>query len=440
MSQSHRLCRIVVIWAAWAITAHGEDWPQFRGADGQGHSEATDLPVRWSEQQNVIWKTPIPGLGWSSPVIEGNQIWMTAAHATEVNEQEKERRLASNTGSQPLSVCDHLSMRAVCVDRATGKLLHDIELMTKDDPDPIHTLNTFASPTPVIEGGRLYCHFGANGTACLDTTSGEVLWTNQELAINHENGAGSTPIVWGEHLIFHCDGSDVQYVVALDKQNGNVAWKTPRSGKMNDNPQLKKAYGTPLVIEVNGRPQLISPGADWLYAYDPDSGKELWKLNYGVLGFSIVPRPVAGHGMIYMCTSFMRSQLLGIGFDEGGQAKIVWRYDKQAPQQPSPLLVGDEIYIVSDKTGIAACLDAHTGEEIWRERLGGNFSASPLYADGKIYFFNREGETYVIQPGRTFKLLAENKLDGAMMASAPAVDHALYLRTDKALYRIEKRN
>ena len=416
----------------------GADWPQWRGPDGEGHAVAKNLPVTWSETQNVAWKTLLPGKGWSSPVIEGNEIWLTTAVESPLSDEDKKKLLAGNTGDQPLNLSGPLSMRAVCIDRTTGKLLHDVELMVEAHPDPVHSLNSFASPSPVIENGRLYCHFGTNGTACLDTKTRKIAWTNRELRLKHENGPGSSPILWGDLLVFHCDGSDVQYIVALHKQTGQVAWKTNRSGKLNEDPQLKKAYGTPLVIDVAGRPQLVSPGADWLYGYDPATGRELWKLSYGVLGFSIVPRPVQGNGLVYFSTSFMQSELLAVRVSGESGAKIEWRYKKQVPQMPSPLLVGSELYMVSDK-GIATCLDAKTGDPLWSERLGGNFSSSPLFADGRIYVGNREGMTYVLTPGSNYNLLASNQLDGSIMATPAALDNALFIRTDQALYRIEKK-
>lgn len=412
------------------------EWPQFRGPDGQGHAQATNLPLEWSETKNIAWKTPLPGRGWSSPVIAGNEIWLTTAVETPITEAEKQERLKDNTGDQPLTVSGELSMRALCVDRESGQLLHDVELFVEPRPQPTHAMNSFASPTPVLADGKLYCHFGTHGTACLDTATQKVLWTNRTLHLQHENGAGSSPVLWGDVLIFHCDGSDVQFIVALDKHTGQVAWKTDRSGAMKENPQLKKAYGTPLVVEVGGRPELLSPAADWLYAYDPATGKELWKLSYGVLGFSIVPRPVAGDGMFFMCTSFLQSELLAIKLAEGGTPTIAWRYGRQAPRMPSPLLVGKELYLLSDG-GIATCLEAASGRVLWTKRLSGNYCASPLLADGKIFVANRDGETTVLLPGDKFTELAVNKLDGAIMASPAALGQALYIRTDKALYRIE---
>lgn len=421
-----------------SLWAEKPEWPEFRGPLGNGIANVQGLPQNWSETQNIVWKTPLNGKGHSSPVIAGNQIWLTTAIDEPITEEEKKRRLKDNTGDQPLLVSGKLTMRAVCIDRRTGSVLHDVELMTESEPQPTHAMNNYAAPTPVLEEGRLYCHFGTHGTACVDTNSAKVLWTNREHKIKHENGAGSSPVVVGDLVIFHCDGSDVQYITALNKHDGQTAWKTPRSGKLNPNPQLKKAYGTPVVLQIDGKPQLVSPGADWLYVYDPQTGKELSKMSYGMLGFSIVPRPVVGHGMVYMCTSFMQSQLLAVKYTGTGEPTIAWKFAKQAPTMPSPLLVGDEIYLISDK-GIATCLNAKTGDVHWTERLPGNYCASPLFADGKIYFWSREGETTVVQPGTTFEKLAANKLDGSFMASPAAVGAGLIVRTDKALYRIENR-
>lgn len=431
-------------WAAAFLFCFGpivtaSDWPQWRGPEGQGHAHTTGLPLHWSETNNVTWKTPIPGRGWSSPVIESNQIWMTTAFESPAKPEDVERRLKADTGKQPLTVLEEVRLHAVCVDKATGRLLHNIELLRVREPQWVHQLNSYASPTPVIGGGRLYCHFGAFGTACVDTGTGRVLWTNREHEIMHENGPGSTPMLWRDLLIFHCDGSDVQYIAALDKRSGKTVWKTARSGEMNKNPQLKKSYGTPLVVEIQGKPQLMSPAADWLYAYDPATGRELSKMSYGALGFSISARPVTGHGLIYMSTGFMRPELLAIRADSAAGPEIAWRFGKGVPNVPSPLLVGDELYFVSDAGGMVTCLDARTGAEQYRERLGGNFSASPVFADGKIYISSREGRTSVLAPGRSFKRLAENQLDGQLMASAAVVDGALFLRTDKALYRIEQK-
>ncbi|NCY01329.1 MAG: hypothetical protein EBX36_00030 [Planctomycetia bacterium] len=443
MRRPSRLLSSVLLVAAIAVAlppASGADWPEWRGPGAQGHAvEAHDLPLTWSETENIAWKTPLPGRGWSSPVIAGDHIWMTTAIESELSPEDRDRRLAAIGSKLPMSVSGPVALHALCVDRETGRLLHDVPLLVVADPQPIHALNSFASPTPVLGDGRLYCHFGDFGTACVDTASARVLWTTRAQRLNHENGPGSTPILWKDRLIFHCDGSDTQSIVALDPASGAVAWQTPRSGALRDDPQLKKAYGTPLVLALGGRDVLVSPAADWIYGYDPATGRELWKTGYGVLGFSIVPRPVTAHGLLFMSTSFMQPELLALRLGDGSAPpEIAWREKKGAPSMSSPLVVGDELYMVSDK-GVATCLDARTGAVAWSERLGGNFSSSPLFADGRILVGNRDGATFVIDPGRSFRLAATNRLEGQIMATPAALGSALYLRTDKALYRIQKR-
>ena len=433
---------LLMAWTAAGVGAEVlPDWPQWRGPDGQGHAvDARGLPRRWSETENVVWRTPIEGKGWSSPVLADGRLWLTTAVESPISEEERAERLATVADASALQISGPVSLRAICVDAGSGTILHDVELFRPSRPDPIHSLNSYASPSPVIAGGRLWCHFGANGTACVDAATGKVLWTHSQQRINHENGAGGTPTLWRNRLIFDCDGSDVQYVVALDSDTGEVAWKTERSGERNPEPQLKKAYGSPIVAEIDGRPVLLSTGADWLYAYDPTDGRELWKQAYGVLGFSVVPRPVLGHGLAYVGTSFMQPELLAVRLPAGGRTEpeIVWRAKKGIPNIPSPLLVGDEILVVSDK-GVASVLDARTGETCYSERLGGNFCASPLLADGTIWLSNREGETFLLAPGREYRPLGRNQLDGAIMATPVAVGAAFFIRTDTALYRIEER-
>ena len=416
-----------------------DDWPQWRGPAGQGHSDATGLPTKWDAEKNVSWKTSILGRGWSSPVIAGEHVWLTTAHEKLASEEDAKKRLKANTGGQPLTVLETVRLHAICLDRKTGRILHDIEVLRKKEPQWVHELNSYASPTPIIENGRLYCHFGSYGTACVDTASAKVLWRNQELHVMHENGPGSTPVLWKNRVIFHMDGSDRQYIAGLDAKTGKLAWRTDRSGEMNKNHQLKKAYGTPLVLEIDGKDHVVSPAADWLYGYDPATGKELWRLSYGVLGFSNVPRPVAGNGMIFLSTSFMRAQILAIRYGESANPSIAWRHKRSVPKTSSPILVGKELYFVSDSGGVVSCLDALTGKVHWQERIKGNHSSSPTYADGKLYFHSRKGVTTVIKPGKgKLEVLANNQLPGQHMSSLAIAGNALFLRTDKSLYRIEK--
>ena len=421
----HLVCLFVAGCAAIGsnVTSAGEqpppkalgNWPQFRGPDGQGHAVAHDLPEVWSETQNIVWKTPLPGRGWSSPVVWQSQIWLTTA--TEAGHK----------------------LHALCVDRRSGRLLRDVVVFHIDDPPEINPKNSYASPTPVIEAGRLYVHFGTMGTACLDTRSGEVLWRNTELVIDHKEGPGSSPILFDSLLIVNCDGLDQQYVVALDKTSGEIVWRSDRTGANDPNPDFRKAYATPLVTYVNGRPQLISPGADRTSGYDPFTGEELWWVDYK--GFSNIARPVVGFGMVYVDTGFTRPELLAVRLGGSGNvtdSHVVWRCRQQVPRSPSPLLVGEALYLVSDR-GVASCLDARSGELLWRARMGGNYWASPFEADGKLFFFSEEGTATVVAPNRErYEPLSVNRLDGQIMATPAAVDNHLIVRTDSHLYRIEQ--
>ena len=434
----------VLLGSTLILSAAPPEWPEWRGPGGQGHAplSARNLPTTWSDTSNVVWKSVLPGRGWSSPVIDGNRIWVTTAHETPASPEETKERLKANTSDQPLTLLSKVAMHALCIDRTIGRILYDLPLLSERDPQWVHTLNSYASPTPVLESGRGYFHFGTFGTFCLDTTSGAILWTNTSLKIMHENGPGSSPILAGDLLVFHLDGSDTQSIVALDKRTGKPAWQTPRSGTMANHPQLRKSYATPALVPLAGQSQLLSQGADWLYAYDPANGQELWKLKYGSLGFSLSSRAVTGHGRIYLCTGYSRSEVHAIqlpsksGTNPVPAATHAWKYTKGAPTMSSPLLVGNELYFVNDSGGMFTCLDAHTGQEIYRERLGGSHSASPMLAEGLIHLASREGDIHLIRPGRKFELVAKNQLPGQIMASPVALDDALYYRTDTALYRI----
>jgi outer membrane protein assembly factor BamB len=399
--------------------AAAADWPQFRGPTGQGHSASTGVPLEWSETENIVWKVPLDGLGWSSPSIAGDQVWVTTA--TDENH----------------------SLRAVALNRKTGKRLHDVEVFRLDDPGSIHANNSHASPTPVIDGERVYVHFGAHGTACL-STDGRVLWKTNELKYNHNHGPGGSPVVWNDLLIVNCDGTDVQFVVALDKLTGRIRWKRDRrhisSERKSGELQVPMAYCTPLLIDVEGRTQLVTLGSDAIVAHDPASGEELWWFTYS--GYSNVARPVYAHGLLFLSTGFGAPKFLAIKV--GGQGDItesgkVWSVElgSLVPLDVSPLVVGDELYTIAD-SGIAACYDAKTGQRHWMKRMGSQFWASPVDAQGRIYCLDAEGATTVLAAGKTFEKLATNKLPGRTQASPAIVDGAIFLRTDTHLYRIEK--
>ena len=430
---------IIAALTAPSILSAADEWPQFRGPNADGHSAAKGLPLTWSETENVRWKTAIPGDGHSSPVISGNQIWLTAAIPVELSEEEQKARLSKLSNPRGLQIAGKLSLRAVCVDRESGKIVRAVEVITVDEPEPVHSLNSYASPTPILEDGRLYCHFGAYGTACVDTATGRVLWRNAEHHVDHQNGPGASPALWNDVLILNFDGIDTQYVAAIDKNFGQTVWTAKRSGSMPERKEFRKTYSTPGIVEHDGQAQVVIPGADWVYAYDPATGDEIWKAAYGKLGFSTVPRPIFGHGMTFIATSFIQPRLLAIRYDGTGdvtESHIAWQMDGQLPRKTSMLLIGDELVFIADN-GIAMCLDAKTKTEHWKERVEGNYSASPLFAGGHIYFFSQDGATNVVAAGTEYKHIAENTLDGGFMASPAVAGKALYLRTETHLYRIE---
>jgi outer membrane protein assembly factor BamB len=401
---------------AWAVAA---DWPQFRGPDGQGHATSSDVPLTWSETENITWKVPLPGLGWSSPSIQGQQIWLTTA------------------------TDESHSLRALALDRTSGKTLYDVEVFQLENPGSVHTLNSHASPTPVIDGDRVYVHFGAHGTACL-TTDGRVIWKTQELKYNHGHGPGGSPVVWRDLLIVQCDGTDVQYVVALDKHTGQIRWKRDRQhiseARRTGKSEVPMAYCTPLVIEVHGETQLICLGSDAVVAHNPEDGEELWWFTYN--GYSNVSRPVYGNDMLYFASGFGVPVFYAIkvgGRGDMTESNRVWSVTKGAvvPLDVSPLLVGDTLLTLSD-SGIGVCYDAASGKPHWQQRIGSKFWASPVYAAGRIYCLDEAGTTTVLAAGAKFEKLASNRLDGNAKASPAIVDGVIFLRTDTHLYRIEK--
>lgn len=433
----------VSVWILTGPSAQADDeWPQFRGPDGQGHTNTVGLPLEWSETKNIAWKTPIPGEGHSSPVISGQQIWMTSAIVRPLSPEEEQKRLSQLKNKDGLQIGGALILQAILVDRESGTLLKEIPLFDVPQAEPKHSMNSYASPTPAIAGDSVYFHFGTYGTACVERSSGRIVWKNSEFHIDHQNGPGSSPVVFEDKVIIHFDGTDAQFLAAFDCQTGKVVWRTDRSGEMDKTPELKKAYGTPLIVQVNGKPLLISQAANWVYGYDPATGKEVWKASYGQLGFSTVPRPVTLGNTVYVATSYMQSRLLAVRFDGQGDvtsSHIRWTSDKQIPKKPSMLAVGERLYFVSDG-GIIRCVNADTGADIWFERLPGEYSASPLAVGESIYFFGQNGTTTVFRNSDEYTELASNVLDGELMASPAVAGKALFVRSTKNLYRIEQKD
>lgn len=391
------------------------DWTEFRGPGGQGHASSMDLPVTWNGTENVRWKTPIAGDGWSSPVVKQGRVYLTTAAG---NGDSKDRTL-----------------QLWILDAETGHLLRAVDVFEQDGesaPD-IHDKNSHASPTPILEDDRVYVHFGHQGTACLKN-DGTILWRNDSIDYAPVHGNGGSPIIVDGKLIFSCDGKSDPFIIALDKSTGQELWRTPRESDASKN----FSFSTPLRIDVNGQTQIISPGSNCVCAYSPSDGREIWRVNYD--GYSVVPRPVYGNGLIFISTGFNTPSVLAIRPDGEGDVTdthVTWSSRRGAPHTPSMLLFDGQLYLISDK-GVASCLDAETGEEIWRKRLGGNHSSSPLVSDGRIYCQSEEGVGIVIAAGTQFQELARNELEERSLASPAAADGALFIRTTKHLYRIQR--
>jgi outer membrane protein assembly factor BamB len=423
---------LLLLMAALPLGAQDTNWPQFRGPRGDGTSLSTNLPLHFGEQQNIKWKTPIHGKAWSSPVIWGQQIWITTA--TE----------------------DGHELFVVCVERDSGKIIQDVKLFDVTKPQYCIPFNSYASPTPAIEEKRLYVSFGAPGLACVDTENGSVLWTRRDLVCNHYRGAGSSPILYGNLFILNFDGSDHQFVVALDKETGRTVWQQNRSldykdlgadGKPESEGDYRKAFATCQVATLDGRPTLLSQGSKAFYAYEPLTGAEFWRVEERS-GHSAGTRPLTGHGLVFVPSGFSAGQILAIRPGKTGevldaktngtptmQLQVVWKVKNRVPKKPSLLLQGDLLYAIDDN-GNASCWEALTGKTVWSESISGHYSASPLLSGNRIYLFSEGGKVTVLATGREFKPLAETQLGDGFMASPAVSGQALFLRSRTSLYRV----
>jgi outer membrane protein assembly factor BamB len=422
----------VVLLSSWTLSggAASTDWPEFRGPTCDGHAPATagakpiGLPTHWSETENIKWKTAIPYRGWSTPVVMGDQVWLTTA--TE----------------------DGHDFYAICVDANSGKIRFNENVFHCDKPEPLgNDVNCYATPSPVIEPGHVYVHFGSYGTACLDTQTGKVIWKRTDIPCRSYRGPSSSPVVFQDLLILTLDGVDLQYTIGLDKKTGATVWKTNRSvawndedvpGQMARDGDLRKAHSTPLIVKSGGKFQLLSVGAKAGYGYDPTTGKELWRVRYA--DWSTAPRPLYRDGLAFLVTGLVKAELLGVKVDGTGDVTdthVAWRLKTHVSKTASPILVDNLIYMVADESFVS-CVEAATGNVVWSERIGGKYAASPIYADGHLYFCDKDGTTTILKPGRTFEVVTTNKLANGFMSSPAVSGKALFLRTRTDLYRVER--
>lgn len=422
----NRLFRFVVSFLAIPafalVSANAADWPQFRGPRGDGHVEVNELPLRWSRTDNIAWRVNLPGRGWSSPVLKDGRLYLTAA-------------VTVGDGSEDDPKADR-SLRAYCVNAADGRMIWDVEVFPQRGADSpvIHNKNGHASPTPVVDGDRLYVHFGHQGTACLDL-SGKKLWEQRSLKYEPVHGAGASPLLVDGLLIFPCDGAGDPFIVALKAEDGAVAWRTPRRVETRN----FFSFCSPACFTIDGVKQILSPASNALLSYDPATGRELWRVRFD--GYSVIPRPLYGHGLVYFSSGYDSPVTYAVkpgGSGDVTDTNVVWTQQKRAPNTPSMLLVGDELYTVADN-GVVSCLDAKTGEIHWQERAGRACSASPIVWRDRIYVMDEFGTTTVLKTGRKFEKLAENRLDGERtLASLAAGEGVLFLRSDIALYCLKE--
>ena len=422
--------RLICAWLLVVLSLSGikqafsqeKNWTQLRGSGLNGIALTEKIPLKWDES-NIKWKTEIHDMGYSSPVIYNDQIWLTTASA------------------------DGKELYAVCTDFNTGKIIYDIKVFTPGKVEGKHSINTYASPTAAIEDGFVYVHYGSPGTACINTADGSIVWKRTDLKCKHVQGPASSPILYKNLLILHYEGVDVQYIVALDKANGKLVWKSDRPAEPYvPLPEIgRKAYITPIIINVKGEDLLISNGSAVCSAYNPETGKEIWRVVDGAE--STIAMPFTENGVVYWYTGFMvaadgtkYSDLLAVNPDGKGDitaTNVLWkkRDDLARNQSLSPVIKDGLIYTMTTRN-ILMCIDAATGKEIWSAHLTANHDASPLFVDGNIWFFSVKGDVLVIKAGQKYEVVGRNKVDSGIWATPAVLRNSMILRTQKYLYRI----
>jgi outer membrane protein assembly factor BamB len=407
------------------LQAQQTNWTHFRGSGLNGISAEKVVPVIWNDSTNVVWKTKIEGKGWSSPVVYDNQVWLTTS---------------TENGKQ---------MYGLCIDFKTGKEILRTQIFEPSSVFSKHDFNSYATPTPCIEPGFVYLHFGTYGTACLRTGDGSIVWKRTDLNCNHVQGPGSSPIIYKDLLILHLEGTDIQYIVALNKITGETVWKTDRPAECYEKLANigKKAYITPIIVNVKGKDLLISNGSAVCIAYDPESGKEVWRVVQGE--DSTIAMPSEENGIVFFFTSFVTPkegeqycELLAVdprGKGDVTNTHVLWRYQSPILQLLTPLVKNGLIYFVDTKNNLF-CLEAATGKKVYTKRLTGKYNSSPVYAGGNIFFISNTGETLIIREGRKLEITGTNKLTGEVNATPAVLNNSIIIRTNNYLYKIGSNN
>jgi outer membrane protein assembly factor BamB len=427
-----RITAAICILGLASLQLAAEDWPRFRGPTGQGHSSEASLPLKWDAPSGagILWQLPLDAAGWSSPILWGDRVYLTGT---------------TDDGS---------SCHVLAIDATHGKLLWDREVFTQV-VDRKEIKNSYASPTPVTDGERIYAVF-ADGSAVAVSRDGETLWTNREVRFYSRHGLGASPVLAGNLLIMPYDGSnrveeagdwpnnspeeklgwqdpwDKAFVMAFDRRTGKTVWTAPRG-------MSRISHMTPLVMELDGRLQVISPAGDVVQGFDVETGERLWTARN--FGEGVTPSPASGDGLIFTSSGFGDTKLRA--FRLGGQgdvteSNLAWEQERGVPTQPSLLYVAPLLYAISE-SGVLTVFQGSTGELVYQQRIGGNFSASPVYADERIYLLAEDGTVSVVRPGAKFDLLSKNQLaedDGPCQASPAIGQGRLYIRTAKRLYAI----
>ena len=418
----HSLLFVFFLFASKQVSSQEKNWTQFRGSNLNGMAISENIPLKWDESV-IKWKTAIHDKGYSSPVVYNNQIWVTTA------------------------TTDGKKLYAVCLDYQTGKIIYDLLVFTPEVVEGKHSLNTYASPTPCIEKDKVYVHYGSMGTACINTADGSIVWKRTDLKCKHVQGPASSPIIYKDMLILHFEGTDVRFIVALDKTNGQTIWKSDRPAEPYEPLQEigRKAYITPIIVNVKGRDMLISDGSAVCIAYDPNTGREIWRVVDGAE--STIAMPFTENGVVFWYAGYMvaddgskYTNMLAVNPDGSGditRTNVIWKKRDELSRNHSltPVIKDGLIYTVNTFNKLM-CIDAASGEEVWSKHLLSNYDASPIYINGNIWFFSVKGEVLTIKEGRKYEVIASNKMESGIWATPAVLRNSIIVRTQNYLYRI----